>query len=807
MERKLNNDFFLFTDFIVRESFEAFQGGDYVKQVCDFLQHNQKTVRIGPKDHFKCLPKGSKILMASGDELEIEKLSEGDFVKTREGSGRISRIEDTGIKDCMEICAEGGIKIECSPDHQILTERGFVEAKEITAGERIAQMAELDFEGHKTLSDDEIVLLAFLTADGSLSAGTRFTKMDEEIRETILSICERMKFDVHQEREGTFYISGAAEWLRSLGLYHVNSRRKTISAAVMSSPKYQAKKFLEMLWSCDGSVSIKHLDKSLGILYSTTSEEMARQIKLLLLRFGVQSHISKCSQIYKGEKYFFFQLTIAGADSSIKFAENFRLNSSRKNENLKIVLKEAKRRTEIQYSKCAPIRNGIRWIKVRSIKKIGERECFDFEVEREHNYVVNSIVVHNSTSLYAFLMWKIWKSRLEGGFGCFYFSYDKSLSFYHLSKLKMLIKSNPYFEDLVDYKATAEGLLKFAWEGTHEFCTIKPKGLLSFKRGIHEKIILVDDPFQDPANMLDPVIVKKINEIFKSQIIDMPLLNGNLHVVMTPQTNDDFCFDKALMERVNVLSQPAEFLDEKNIRRARWPEHMPLTELEIRRRERGEKVYMKEYMCQPSFSSDSFWQREVVGRMLDTSLFQMQELKTDNIVTAGWDVGKFRHPAHINFFERVGDIWFQRYQEFMDGWDYSAQVEHVNDLTKRLQVDYGFFDATGREIESFRERKILNPIWQPVIFKTETKWRMVNNMEGLRERGRLKLIPHARQINQLLVVNNSLDAMETIEGHGEPFFSMAMALLAEFEIGKSPVKSIGIIPRQKVSPFGRHVNR
>jgi len=411
-----------------------------------------------------------------------------------------------------------------------------------------------------------------------------------------------------------------------------------------------------------------------------------------------------------------------------------------------------------------------------------------------------------SNSLYSFLMWQIWKAQFEGGFGCFYFSYDRSLSFYHLSKLKALIKSNPYFEDIIDHKTMAEGLLKFSWDGKH-FCTIKPKGLLSFKRGIHEKIVLVDDPFQDPANMLDPVVVKKINEIFKTQIMDMPFMDvGQLHVVMTPQTNDDFCFDQNLMERFRVISQPAEYIDKAGQKRALWPEHMPLTELEIRRRERGEKVYMREYMCQPGYASDSFWSREKIERMLDPSLFQTQSLKSENIVGAGWDIGKFRHPAHITIFEKINGTWFQRYQEFMDGWDYSAQVERANDLTKRLKVDYGFFDATGREIESFREQGILDRRWKPVIFKTETKWKMVNNMEGLREKGLLKLIPHTRQINQLMVVNNQLQAFETIEGHGEPFFSIAMALMAEFEIGRTPLKGSIVNMRPKVSLANNHTH-
>lgn len=326
----------------------------------------------------------------------------------------------------------------------------------------------------------------------------------------------------------------------------------------------------------------------------------------------------------------------------------------------------------------------------------------------------------------------------------------------------------------------------------------------SFKRGIHEKIILVDDPFQDPANLIDPVIVKKINDIFRTQIIDMPFQDGYLNVVTTPQTMEDFTYDKALMNRFKVLIQPCFITNSQGEKIALWPEHMSLEELEARRKERGEKVFLKEYYCQPAYSTDAFWNRGKVEAINKHELFNMTSLSSQNIVTAGWDIGKFRHPAHITIFERVDGIWLQRYTEFMDGWDYKDQVDHANDLVNRFNIDYAFFDATGREIEGFREKKILNKIWSPIIFKTESKWRMANNMDKLRTDNCLFLIPDDRQTNQLIVVNNSLKAIETPEGHGEPFQSIGLALLAEFNLNKTPVRKTIIIPREKVSIFGRH---
>lgn len=405
-----------------------------------------------------------------------------------------------------------------------------------------------------------------------------------------------------------------------------------------------------------------------------------------------------------------------------------------------------------------------------------------------------------SNLLYAHIMWNIWKARYDRGFSAFYFSYDSSLAFYHLSNLKKLIDKNPFFDELTDYKISAEAVLKYAWE-PGEYCTIKPKSMLSFKRGIHERMIYVDDPFQDPANRLDPIIVSKINEIFKTQIMDMPFQDGELHCVLTPQTKDDFCFDRDLMTRFKVLIQPAISAGSDGQPRALWPEHMPLEELEIRRKERGEKVFQQEYMCTPVYSSNCFWTREQLESMIDGSLPAMRELQTTNLVSLGWDIGKFRHPAHVAIFERVGNVWIQRYQEFMDGWDYTTQVDHVNSLIKRFSVKRGFYDATRGEVEIFREQKVLSPVLRPVIFSSEQKWKMATNMDRLRTQGRLKLLQDRRQTNQFLVVNDALQAVETHEGHGEPFWTAAMALMADIEANRGPpLRGSYVIPMRKFKP-------
>jgi len=212
-----------------------------------------------------------------------------------------------------------------------------------------------------------------------------------------------------------------------------------------------------------------------------------------------------------------------------------------------------------------------------------------------------------SFSFYAHFMWKLMFEGSVSNLEAQYFSFNADLASYHISKIKKCISVNPYFRDIIDGKLTAESVIKYSWDGKH-WTTLHPHGLIQFKRGIHCDIVYVDDPFQDPDNELNQAVIYKINEIFKSNILDMPKEpDGELHCAGTPQTNNDFFFDKATTARFDVLIQPAI---QKNLitgeEYALWPEWMDLEELYKKREERTARIFSKEYLCTPVYSTKGF---------------------------------------------------------------------------------------------------------------------------------------------------------------------------------------------------------
>lgn len=390
-----------------------------------------------------------------------------------------------------------------------------------------------------------------------------------------------------------------------------------------------------------------------------------------------------------------------------------------------------------------------------------------------------------STSLYAYFMWKLLFEGASNHVEAHYFSYQQLMAGYHVKKIKQHILTNPYYSDLIDKKPTAEATLKLSWDNVH-YTTLLPHGLCQFKRGVHGDLIFVDDPFQDPENVLSPTNIYKINEIFVSNILDMPKMpNGELHVVGTAQTNEDFFFDKNITRRFAVRTIPA--IQEG---KAVWPEYMTLEELRQRKRERGSRIFDREYLCTPAYSSESFFDKQYLkDKIVNSSLSNLKLPATYDIknpVVAGFDIGKKRHPSHLSVFEKRGDCWVMIHHIFMDGWSYSngarfvrikpTQVEYLQMAIDDLKIDKLYFDNTRGEFEPFLEQKLLPPQMIPVVMTRKTNFQHSAAFDRAVEKEEIMLIDNERLIDQICAVTNDLHAVETKDGHGDSFWSIALAI-------------------------------
>lgn len=384
-----------------------------------------------------------------------------------------------------------------------------------------------------------------------------------------------------------------------------------------------------------------------------------------------------------------------------------------------------------------------------------------------------------SMSFYAHIMWKIFRLRRLGkSREINYFSYGEGMAAYHLSKIKTAIKCNHFFEDILDLKSQADSILSYTWDGRRKV-TVHPRGLLEFKRGIHCHDVYVDDPFQDPESKLVPTKIKKVNDTIKTQILDM--YQEECHIAGTAQTNHDFFFDEDVTFRFSRKILPA-MVDRKN-RIALWPEWMSFEELEAKERERGQKVFNQEYLCSPVYSENAYFTKErlmgAVNEDLKNYTFEQwaKEKHDDYDRIGGWDLGKKGHPAHFVVYEKRKDKRVQIHDKWFDNIDYKDQLAHIVEAINTFGVYKVYFDSTRGELDMLEESGELPGEFEGVHFTFKAKHAMATAMDQAVTSGEVEMLNVQRSLNQILIVNNDLQAPVTPEGHGDSFWSNALTFM------------------------------
>jgi len=400
-----------------------------------------------------------------------------------------------------------------------------------------------------------------------------------------------------------------------------------------------------------------------------------------------------------------------------------------------------------------------------------------------------------STFIYAYIMWLIF--RMDKDLSIIYFSYSGKMSAYHITKIKKLIQNNPYFNELIDLKPTAETLMAYRWKNSKHEVTVNPQGLLGFKRGLHSSVVIIDDPYSIDKEIVNEVVnfsnVAKINNIIKAQVLDIPYVDGGeIHIVGTPFSNDDVFFDKELRKMFAFWQAPA-IKDEKN-KIALWPEYMDWDEL-MKRKVTRSNFFAREYLCQPIIASEGYLTKEQVLSVVDDSLTNndIYDIMTTPANTiAGFDIGKKLHPSAITVLRWDGTAYKEIYNRFLDNWDYTnggefdpdnpTQLELLKLVVKNLKVDILYFDNTRGEFEAFIETQSLPQQAIPVVFSLKEKTAMAMHLSNAITEKLILIQNKQRSINSLLSVMKDLQSIETPEGHGDMFWAMALAAKALYEI-------------------------
>ena len=288
---------------------EEFEFTYYQKEIlCDF---NSNVDICQARATGKCLHKDSKILNPLTGELDTVKnwflrgdlnsiISINDFWKQKIGK---PTIEPNGIQDCIEIKTVNGFKTIVTKEHPILTNKGFIETQKLNVGDFIAVPTKISYFGNTSVfSENEIKILAHFIAEGTYKVGSITTTENETIKDIYDYALEK---NLKIRNDGiTYFITykvgiknSYLTLLEKSNIRFCHSYNKFIPKEIFKEPKEKISLFLKKLFDGDGWCLSNNEHIEVG--YATTSEILARDIKHLLLRFGIQT-----SLIFKKNKKF-----------------------------------------------------------------------------------------------------------------------------------------------------------------------------------------------------------------------------------------------------------------------------------------------------------------------------------------------------------------------------------------------------------------------------------------------------------------------------------------------------------------------
>lgn len=206
-----------------------------------------------------------------------------------------TRVWCKGEREVIRVKTRTGREVRVTPEHPFfIAECGWVEARGLKPGDRIAAPREVRVFGGGDLTADEGLVLGLLCGDGSLTMNPiEYTDGNASVRAECVAAVRRLGLDprVKKSDERTLVFSRARgavgenpvmALIERSGLRGVKSPLRLVPECVETASEPAVAAFVRGLWSTDGCVT------SRGLKFVSSSEKLARGVASLLLRFGIR---------------------------------------------------------------------------------------------------------------------------------------------------------------------------------------------------------------------------------------------------------------------------------------------------------------------------------------------------------------------------------------------------------------------------------------------------------------------------------------------------------------------------------------
>ena len=356
----------------------------------------------------KCVEENTVCISGNGVRMTIKQIVENkkDIFSIDPETGDFSQKTPTdwfysGEKECVELKFKTKDTLVVSYDHPILTDRGWIKAKDLQEREIIARVGKLPKP--KTclpkVCNDEITLIAALMADGTISdrKSTKYTKQDKKLVQLMKETCKRLDIEFYktpsqQKNENLNWTVRALKVAELLDKYKIpasTSHDKKLPNFFFKLPDNNLKRFVSVFWNHDGRIGIDS-DGKLELSVTSSSQHLIDDIRQILLRLGIFSIKSYIRTELDTDQW---QLSVPGQEHK-KFLRKFDILKEdvgefglRKSGYIK---KSVIKDSPLKYS------NNVFWDRLVSITPVGKKRTYDLSVEGTHSFEAAYTHVHNS---------------------------------------------------------------------------------------------------------------------------------------------------------------------------------------------------------------------------------------------------------------------------------------------------------------------------------------------------------------------------------------------------------------------------
>lgn len=362
----------------------------------------------------------------------------GTFVETATGVGVVplARAFRTAVKEVIRVRTRSGYSVEVTPDHKIMTTRGWVPAAELKPGVDSvliqsgagrfscdsslpagAQNARTGANGRTyrknfptTWSRELGIILGWLVGDGWLRdsgkncrVGFTFSGQDLGVMEMVKSALDRWYGPVKpvMRKNGVYHLryhsKSVVEFFRSLGVQPVKAAFKRVPETIFRATREAVVGFLQGLFTADGTLATSP-NGTAYLRLTSKSRLLLEDVQVLLLSLGIMSTIYDRSRPVRE----CFSNKTAGCSERAYVSDGVLYELQVSKEDLGLFIDEVGFADDRFAGKIGELKRRSRGFYrrhyvdvVEALEPVGEKEVFDLTVPISHSFIANGIVVSN----------------------------------------------------------------------------------------------------------------------------------------------------------------------------------------------------------------------------------------------------------------------------------------------------------------------------------------------------------------------------------------------------------------------------